>query len=114
MPAVALPEDAEEAASARPPAGETEIGMNGLTEGINWVAWLRGAEDYIWPELQKGAQEEFKQPFTSKESLVQKLVVDRKFIRPERVCPELAQYLSANADAPPAHHPPGRSRRNES
>jgi hypothetical protein len=51
--------------------------------------------------LSKGAQKDFKQPFTSKKWLVQNLVVDRKVIRPGQVCPELAQYLPAIAEAAP-------------
>jgi hypothetical protein len=36
-----------------------------------------------------------------KRASVQHLVVDRKVIRPDQVCPELAQYLPAIAEAAP-------------
>jgi hypothetical protein len=70
-------------------------------EPINWVGWLKGAEKYEWLTLSKGAQKEFKQPFTSKKWLVENLVVDRKVIRPDQICPELAHYLPALAQAAP-------------
>jgi hypothetical protein len=37
----------------------------------------------------------------SKKSLVRYLVVDCKLVPPERVCPELARYLPAIAEAAP-------------
>ena len=70
-------------------------------EPISWVAWLTGAEKYTRIALSKGAQKDFKQPLASKKWLVQHLVVDRKVIRPDQVCPELAQYLPAIAEAAP-------------
>ncbi|HKA53868.1 MAG TPA: hypothetical protein VKJ47_09435, partial [Candidatus Binatia bacterium] len=63
--------------------------------------WLTGAEKYTRIALSKGAQKDFKQPATTKKWLVEKLVVDRKVIRPDQVCPELAQYLPAIAQAAP-------------
>lgn len=75
--------------------------MDSLTERINWVGWLTGAERYAWVALSKGAQKDFKQLLTSKKWLVQNLVVDRKVIRPDQVCPELAQYLPAITEAAP-------------
>jgi hypothetical protein len=86
------PRTIAEAAPPRAPADD---------EPINWVGWLTGAEKYIWVALSKGAQKDFKQPFTSKKWLVQNLVLDRKVIRPDQVCPELAQYLPAIAEAAP-------------
>jgi hypothetical protein len=83
---VALPDEAAEAAPTRAPAGE-----------VDWVAWLTGAERYRWVVLQEGAQKKFKQAFMSQKSLVRHLVLDRKLIRPDQVCPELAQYLPATA-----------------
>jgi hypothetical protein len=52
--------------------------------------------------LDKGAQKDFKQSSASKKWLVENLVVERKVIRPDQVCPELAQYLPAIAQAAPA------------
>jgi hypothetical protein len=98
----APPDEAAEAAPARAPAGELDIDMDSLTKPINWVGWLTGAEKYTWLALEKGAQKSFKQSSTSKKSLVQNLVVDRKVVRPDQVCPELAHYLPAIAEAAPA------------
>ena len=100
-PAVPTSDEAAEAAPPRAPADD---------EPINWVGWLTGAEKYIWVALEKGAQKDFKQPFTSKKWLVEKLVVDRKIIRPDQVCPELAQYLPAIAEAAPTVAAPRRHR----
>jgi hypothetical protein len=80
---------------------EVDIDMDSLAERINWAGWLMGAEKYEWLTLSKGAQKEFKQPFTSKKWLVENLVVDRKVIRPDQVCPELAHYLPAISQAVP-------------
>jgi hypothetical protein len=91
-PAVLTSDEAAEAAPPRAPADD---------EPINWVGWLTGAEKYTWVALSNGAHKDFKQPCTSKKWLVQNLVVDRKVIRPDQVCPELAQYLPAIAEAAP-------------
>jgi hypothetical protein len=91
-PAVPTSDEAAEAAPPRAPADD---------EPINWVGWLTGAEKYTWVALSNGAHKDFKQPCTSKKWLVQNLVVDRKVIRPDQVCPELAQYLPAIAEAAP-------------
>jgi hypothetical protein len=91
-PAVPTSDEAAGAAPPRAPADD---------EPINWVDWLTGKEKYIWVAVDKGARKDFKQPFTSKKWLVQHLVVDRKVIRPDQVCPELAQYLPAIAEAAP-------------
>jgi hypothetical protein len=90
-PRGAPPDKAAEAAPPRAPADD---------EPINWVGWLTG-EEYPWVALSNGAHKDFKQPCTSKKWLVQNLVVDRKVIRPDQVCPELAQYLPAIAEAAP-------------
>jgi hypothetical protein len=86
---------ADEGAEAAPPRAPAD------DEPINWVRWLTGAERYTWLALSKGAHKDFKQPSTSKRWLVQNLVVDRKVIRPDQLCPELAQYLPAIAEAAP-------------
>jgi hypothetical protein len=99
-PQGAPPDEAADAAP-RTPAGEVDIDMDALTERINWVGWLTGAERYIWVALSNGAHKDFKQPCASKKWLVQHLVVDCKVIRPDQVCPELAQYLPAIAEAAP-------------
>jgi hypothetical protein len=91
-PAVPTSDKGAEAAPPRAPADD---------EPINWVGWLTGAEKYIWVALEKGARKDFKQSLTTKMALVQNLVVDRKVIRPDQVCPELAQYLPAIAEAAP-------------
>ena len=91
-PAVPTADEVAEAAPPRAPADD---------EPINWVAWLTGAEKYTRVALSKGAQKDFKQPFASKKWLVQHLVVDRKVVRPDQVCPELAQFLPAVAEAAP-------------
>jgi hypothetical protein len=100
-PRGAPPDEAAEAAPPRAPVGEVDIDMDSLTERINWVRWLTGAERYTWVALSKGAHKDFKQPSASKKWLVHNLVVDRKVIRPDQVCPELAQYLPAIAEAAP-------------
>ena len=84
-PAVPPADEGAEAAPPRAPADD---------EPINWVGWLTGAERYTWLALSKGAHKDFKQPSTSKKWLVQNLVVDRKVIRPDQLCPELAQHPS--------------------
>ena len=91
-PPLALKSEATEAARPLVPAEDGPI---------NWVGWLTGAEKYEWLALSKGAQKDFKQPVTSKRWLVEKLVVDRKVVRPDQVCPELAQYIPAIAEAAP-------------
>jgi hypothetical protein len=91
-PAVPTSDEGAEAAPPRSPADG---------ERINWVGWLTGAEKYIWVALEKGARNDLKQPVPSKKWLVQNLVVDRKVIRPDQVCPELARYLPAIAEAAP-------------
>jgi hypothetical protein len=91
-PAVPTSDKAAEAAPPRAPADD---------EQINWVGWLTGEEKYPWLALSNGAHKDFKQPFTSKKWLVQKLVLERKVVRPDQVCPELAQYLPAIAEAAP-------------
>jgi hypothetical protein len=85
----------DEAAEAAPPRALAD------DEPINWVGWLTGAEKYAWLALSEGAHKDFKQPFTSKKWLVRNLVLDGKVIRPDQVCPELAQYLPAIAEAAP-------------
>jgi hypothetical protein len=100
-PRGASPDEAAEAAPPRTPAGEVDIDMDALTERINWVGWLTGAERYTWVALSKGAHKDFRQPLASKKWLVHNLVVDRKVIRPDQVCPELAQYLPAIAEVAP-------------
>jgi len=92
-PAVPTSDEAAEAAPPRAPADD---------EPINWVGWLTGKEKYFWAALDKGAQKDFKQSSASKKWLVENLVVERKVIRPDQVCPELAQYLPAIAQAAPA------------
>jgi predicted transcriptional regulator len=91
-PAVPTSDETAEAAPPRAPADD---------EPINWVGWLTGKEKYFWFALEKGAHKDFKQPSASKKWLVQNLVVDRKVIRPDQVCQELAQYLPAIAEATP-------------
>jgi hypothetical protein len=91
-PAVPTANEDAEAAPSRAPADD---------EPINWVGWLTGKEKYFWLTVEKGACKDFKQPFTSRKLLVQHLVVDRKVIRPDQLCPELAQYLPAMAEAAP-------------
>jgi hypothetical protein len=100
-PRGAPPDEAAEAAPPRTPAREVDIDMDSRTERINWVGWLTGAERYTWVALSKGAHKDFKQPLASKKWLVHNLVVDRKVIRPDQVCPELAQFLPAIAEAAP-------------
>jgi hypothetical protein len=90
--AVPTSDETAEAAPSRAPADD---------EPINWVGWLTGKEKYIWLALSKGACKDFKQPSTTKMALVQNLVLDRKVVRPDQVCPELAQYLPAIAEAAP-------------
>jgi hypothetical protein len=87
--------DASPPAPPRTPAREVDM------DYINWVSWLTGAEKYPWIALSNGAHKEFKRFFASKKWLVQHLVVDRKVIRPDQVCPELAQFLPAIAEAAP-------------
>jgi hypothetical protein len=91
-PAVPPSDAAAEAAPSRAPAEDGPI---------NWVSWLTGKEKYIWLALAEGAQKDFKQSVPSKKWLVEKLVVDRKVVRPDQVCPELAQFLPAIAEAAP-------------
>jgi hypothetical protein len=100
-PPGAPPDEAAEAAPPRTPAGEVDIDTDSLTERINWVGWLTGAQRYTWAALSNGAHKDFKQPLASKKWLVHNLVVDRKVIRPDQVCPELAQFLPATAEAAP-------------
>jgi hypothetical protein len=100
-PQGAPPDEAAQAAPPNAPAGEIGLDIDSLSERINWVGWLTGAEKYEWIVLSKGAQKEFKQSATSKRWLVEKLVMDRKVIRPDQVCPELAHYLPAIAQAAP-------------
>jgi hypothetical protein len=97
----APPDEAAEGTPPRAPAGEVDIDIDSLTERINWVGWLTGAEKYPWVALSNGAHKDFKQFFASKKWLVQHLVVDRKVVRPDQVCPGLAQYLPAIAEAAP-------------
>jgi hypothetical protein len=104
--APAVPPSAETAADIAPaPSNETAKAAPSRApaddEPINWVGWLTGKEKYFWFAVSKGACKDFKQPSTSKKWLVQHLVVDRKVIRPDQVCPELAQYLPAIADTAP-------------
>jgi hypothetical protein len=104
--APAVPTSEETAADIAPaPSDETAKAAPSRApaddEPINWVGWLTGNERYFWLALSKGACKDFKQPSTSKKWLVQHLVVDRKVIRPDQVCPELAQYLPAIAEAAP-------------
>jgi len=91
-PAVPTSDEAAESAPPRAPADD---------EPINWVRWLTGAEKYPWVALDKGAREDLKQSLTTKMALVQNLVLDRKVVRPDQVCSELAQYLPAIAEAAP-------------
>jgi hypothetical protein len=93
--------EAAEAARPRAPTGEVDIDTDSPTEPINWVAWLTGAERYTRITLVMGAEKQFKQDFESKGAPVQMLVVDRKLVRPDQVCPELAQYLPAIGAATP-------------
>jgi hypothetical protein len=116
--AVPLLAPAGEVAQAAPSVGSSgeipkaarSVALPDETERINWVDWLTGAKKYEWVVLVVGAQKKFKQVFPSKEALVQKLVVDCKFIPPDRVCPELARYLPAIAEAAPTLTPSGGSR----
>jgi hypothetical protein len=94
-PTGAPPDEAAEAAPPRTPGREVDM------DCINWVSWLTGAEKYPWVALSNGAHKEFKKFFASKKWLVQHLVVECKVVRPDQVCPELAQYLPAIAEAAP-------------
>ena len=98
-PPIASADGVAEAAPPRVRAGA--IDMASPAEPINWVAWLTGAEEYNWIVSVMGAEKEFKQHFGSKRALVQMLVVDRKLVRPDQVCSELAQYLPAIEAAAP-------------
>jgi hypothetical protein len=111
-PTVSVPDEAVEAAPPLAPAGEaadaaSTVPLLDETERINWVGWLTGAEKYEWVVLEVGARKKFKQVFPSKKALVRNLVVDCKVIPPDRVCPELAQYLPAIAEAAPTLTPSG-------
>jgi hypothetical protein len=101
VPSVAFPDRAVEAVRSRITTGEAGIDKNLSTGPVNFVAWLTGAERYKWLALQQAAQKEFNKSFMSIRSLVRALVVDRKIVRPDRVCLELAQYLPPVAEAAP-------------
>jgi hypothetical protein len=98
---IASANGAAEAARPRAPTGEVDIDTDSPTDPINWVAWLTGAERYTRITLVTGAEKQFKQHFESKGALVHMLVVDRKLVRPDQVCPELAQFLPAIEAAAP-------------
>jgi hypothetical protein len=106
-PPIASADGAAEAAAPRAPADA--IDMDSPTEPINWVAWLTGAENYDWIVLVMGAEKKFKQHFGSKRALVQMLVVDRKLVRPDEVCRELAQFLPAIEAAAPVDASSGQA-----
>jgi hypothetical protein len=67
--------------------------VEGVTERINWIAWLTGGERYPWSRLMKAGEKAFDRPFMSKRGLARHLVLDCKIIPPDQVCPALARYL---------------------
>jgi hypothetical protein len=87
---LAQPDEAADAAPRRAAAGEVEIDLDGVTERINWIAWLTGAQRYPSHWLIKAGEKAFKRPFTSKCALLRKLVLECKMIPPDQLCPELA------------------------
>lgn len=91
-PAVPVSAKAAKTPPLRTPAGD---------ESINWVGWLTGKDRYEWYRVSNAACKDFKQLSTSKRWLVQHLVLDRKVIRPDQVCPELAQLIPAIVEAAP-------------
>jgi hypothetical protein len=80
-------------APPRVPAHEVEVKMGGMTERINFVAWLWGAKRYAWDRLETAGEKAFKRRFTSKRALVRYLVLDCNMVRPDEVGPELAPCL---------------------
>jgi hypothetical protein len=88
-----LRKEAADAAPPRTPAGEVEVEVDGLTERINWVAWLTGAQRYHWSWLAKAGEKAFERLFLSKGELLRHVVFERKMIRPDQVCPALAPWL---------------------
>jgi len=85
----------EPADATRPgaPAHEVVVEMHGLTERINWVAWLTGTQRYHWSFLSKAGEKAFQRPFMSKRDLVRHLVLERKIVRPDQVCQVLEPWL---------------------
>jgi hypothetical protein len=87
-----LRNDAADTATSRT-SNEVEAEVGGVTERINWVAWLTGAKRYNWCFLSKAGEQAFERLFPSKRELVRHAVFDRKIIRPDEVCPALAPWL---------------------
>jgi hypothetical protein len=56
--------EAADAAHPRTAAAEVEVKVYGVTERINWIAWLTGTERYPWLAVMKAAEKEFKQTFS--------------------------------------------------
>jgi hypothetical protein len=82
-----------DAAPPRVPAHEVEVKMGGVTERINFVAWLRGAKRYAFDRLETAGEKAFERRFTSTRALVRYLVLECKMVRPDEVCPLLAPWL---------------------
>jgi hypothetical protein len=82
-----------DAAPPRVPAHEVEVEVGGVSERINFVAWLWGAKRYHWDWLAKAGEKAFERPFTSKVALVRYLVLDCNMVRQDEVCPLLAPWL---------------------
>jgi hypothetical protein len=91
---VALPAAAAEAAPRRATARGVEIDLDGVTERIDWITWLTGAQRYPWFWLQTAGEKAFKRSFLSKGELVRQLVLECKIIRPDQVCPAFAPWVS--------------------
>jgi hypothetical protein len=87
-----LRNEAADTATSRT-SNEVEVVVGGVTERINWVAWLTGAKRYNWCFLSKAGEQAFERLFPSKRELVRHAVFDRKIIRPDEVCPALAPWL---------------------
>jgi hypothetical protein len=89
----AFPNEAADAAPPRTLAGEVEVEVHGLTERIDFVAWLSGAKRYPWNWMAKAGEKAFQRSFSSKKALVRHLVLDCKIVRPDQVRLVLEPWL---------------------
>jgi hypothetical protein len=103
------PNEAADTATPHTLANEVEIKEGGATKRVNFVAWLTGAQPYLFSQLMLAGEKVFNQTYRTRRDLVRKLVVDCKIIPPDKVCAELAQFLP-KAEVPPM---PGAARGEE-
>jgi hypothetical protein len=94
--------DAEKTAPPSTAAGKGD--MAGVTDDVDWEAWLTGTKRYPAGAIVAAARKKFDPVPSSQTTLVRKLVLECKVVPPDRLCSELAVCVLPIAQAAPTPH----------